>query len=216
MNNPNIYTIKLNAKYLEKWIHYIFIAVLINSFFDYFSNFSFNYGYKSIGYALYSFRICANLLIVYFFLKLAVIEPLFSKAALFLFLHILIGGTISLIPENKLSKYSLSILLMFLIIPYILNIYTEYLEYRGFTNLLKGLNDPLAKRWKTYWYTFLIANILLVIITGISAVYTNNSQDQAIFLSTWLLIISLFIIFCFIYKLVNLNKIAKFFGNMEI
>ncbi len=216
MDNSNIYTIKLNAAYLAKWIRYIFIAILAGTFFSFFEQLSQEYGEIAISNGFFLSGATINIVITYCLLKLAAVEKEFNKAAYFLFLHILVGVIVTFIPEKTISGIPDIIVILISIFQYCLILYGEHLECRSFNNLLTGINDKLAKNWKTYRFIHFVTYILLLLLTIVSTVYADNIEKLVYFIVSWMPIISMAIIFCYIYKLIILHKSAKLFKNLEM
>ena len=213
MEKENTYFIKLNAEYLAKWILYVFIFVSAGYLFSFLENLSYESGKISISYVLYYLAVAARLLIAYCFLKLATVEK-FSKSAFFIVLHSLFTVFSNFIINNTFS--SLIFVVLFSITQFILDMYGGYLAYRGFTNLLTGLNDPLAKSWKIRWYTVVIINFLLLIGSLISEVFINNLEKKSFFVVSWFSVVAIAVIIAQIYLLVILYKTSDFFKKVNV
>ena len=177
---------------------------------------SLEYGEIAISNGFFLLEATVNIIITYCLLKLAAVEKEFNKAAYFLFLHILVGLIVTFIPKKTISSIPDIIVILISIFQYFLILYGEHLECRGFNNLLTGINDKLAKNWKTYRFIHFVTYILLLLLTIVSTVYADNMEKLVYFIVSWMPIISMFIISCYIYKLVILHKSAKLFKNMEI
>ncbi|MGB4627490.1 MAG: hypothetical protein WBI36_06770, partial [Erysipelotrichaceae bacterium] len=162
----------------------------------------------------YYLAVAARLLIAYCFLKLATVEKKFSKSAFFIVLHSLFTVFSNFIINNTFS--SLIFVVLFSITQFILDMYGGYLAYRGFTNLLTGLNDPLAKSWKIRWYTVVIINFLLLIGSLISEVFINNLEKKSFFVVSWFSVVAIAVIIAQIYLLVILYKTSDFFKKVNV
>lgn len=219
MDNNNIYTIKLNSNHLAKWIYYLFITLLVSYFFGTFANLIEKINDTSafaVIIVLKFIQYCVDLVSAYCLLKLSQIEKLFEKAALLEVIFVVTNIITLFIPEYKMILLPNEILALMMIIPSTFAIYSEYLEHKGFHNLLIGLEDTLAKKWHTLWYIYLVSSVLLLFV-GLSALSSINNIEsgfESILFGT--LISSIGVIIHFVYKLVVLNKSAKFFQNMEI
>ncbi len=219
MDNNNIYTIKLNANHLAKWMRYLFITLLVSYFFGSFANLIGKIDDVStfaVVIVLKFIQYCVDLVSAYCLLKLSQVEKIFEKAALLEIIFVVTNIITLFIPEYKMILLPNEILALMMIIPAIFAIYSEYLEHKGFHNLLVGLEDTLAKKWHTLWYIYLISNVLLLFV-GLSALGSMNNIEsglESLLFGTFISAVG--VIVHFVYKLVVLNKSAKFFQNMEI
>ncbi|MGI6581406.1 MAG: hypothetical protein ACOX1M_03645 [Erysipelotrichaceae bacterium] len=219
MDNNNIYTIKLNANHLAKWMRYLFITLLVSYFFGSFANLIGKIDDVStfaVVIVLKFIQYCVDLVSAYCLLKLSQVEKIFEKAALLEIIFVVTNIITLFIPEYKMILLPNEILALMMIIPAIFAIYSEYLEHKGFHNLLVGLEDTLAKKWHTLWYIYLVSNVLLLFV-GLSALGSMNNIEsglESLLFGTFISAIG--VIVHFVYKLVVLNKSAKFFQNMEI
>ena len=219
MDNNNIYTIKLNANHLAKWMRYLFITLLVSYFFGSFANLIGKIDDVStfaVVVVLKFIQYCVDLVSAYCLLKLSQVEKIFEKAALLEIIFVVTNIITLFIPEYKMILLPNEILALMMIIPAIFAIYSEYLEHKGFHNLLVGLEDTLAKKWHTLWYIYLVSNVLLLFV-GLSALGSMNNIEsglESLLFGTFISAVG--VIVHFVYKLVVLNKSAKFFQNMEI
>ncbi|NMA15855.1 MAG: hypothetical protein GX935_01255 [Erysipelotrichia bacterium] len=219
MDNNNIYTIKLNANHLAKWMRYLFITLLVSYFFGSFANLIGKIDDVStfaVVIVLKFIQYCVDLVSAYCLLKLSQVEKIFEKAALLEIIFVVTNIITLFIPEYKMILLPNEILALIMIIPAIFAIYSEYLEHKGFHNLLVGLEDTLAKKWHTLWYIYLVSNVLLLFV-GLSALGSMNNIEsglESLLFGTFISAVG--VIVHFVYKLVVLNKSAKFFQNMEI
>ncbi|HPX33123.1 MAG TPA: hypothetical protein PLT36_06430 [Erysipelotrichaceae bacterium] len=219
MDNNNIYTIKLNANHLAKWMRYLFITLLVSYFFGSFANLIGKIDDVStfaVVIVLKFIQYCVDLVSAYCLLKLSQVEKIFEKAALLEIIFVVTNIITLFIPEYKMILLPNEILALMMIIPAIFAIYSEYLEHKGFHNLLVGLEDTLAKKWHTLWYIYLVSNVLLLFV-GLSALGSMNNIEsglESLLFGTFISAVG--VIVHFVYKLVVLNKSAKFFQNMEI
>jgi hypothetical protein len=219
MDNNNIYTIKLNANHLAKWMRYLFTTLLVSYFFGSFANLIGKIDDVStfaVVIVLKFIQYCVDLVSAYCLLKLSQVEKIFEKAALLGIIFVVTNIITLFIPEYKMILLPNEILALMMIIPAIFAIYSEYLEHKGFHNLLVGLEDTLAKKWHTLWYIYLVSNVLLLFV-GLSALGSMNNIEsglESLLFGTFISAIG--VIVHFVYKLVVLNKSAKFFQNMEI
>ena len=159
------------------------------------------------------YLVAARLLIVTAF-EISYSGKKFSKSAFFIVLHSLFTVFSNFIINNTFS--SLIFVVLFSITQFILDMYGGYLAYRGFTNLLTGLNDPLAKSWKIRWYTVVIINFLLLIGSLISEVFINNLEKKSFFVVSWFSVVAIAVIIAQIYLLVILYKTSDFFKKVNV
>lgn len=218
MDNSNIYTIKLNSQHLAKWMRNLFITIIVSYLFGITGNLLGRMAIPSIyAIAFTILQYLTNLVSAYCLIKLSQVEKIFFQSAIFFIILTFTNFITLFISDSTLLALSKSSLVLMMVIPAVIGIYSEYLEHKGFHNLLLGLEDSLAKRWRTLWYIYLVSSIMLLFFGVLSLNYINTDNYSGIeSLLSGTLISSIVAIIHFVYKLIVLNKSTKFFQDLEI